>query len=191
MILFDIDFMANVIIRNASIEDAPLVARCTMAAIGIYDFSFLVPETEEFYRKLVEVCSRTDTLYSYANSRVVFIGETAIGCLISYPGDNYIAARELTFGLLDFDGSDTEIETEPGEYYLDSMAILPSFRGNSIGKVLLTDGIDRGLAQGYKKVTLIVSKDKPRLHDYYLSIGFKDVKELKAFGEDYIKMAFS
>ena len=71
------------------------------------------------------------------------------------------------------------------------MAILPSFRGNSIGKVLLTDGIDRGLAQGYKKVTLIVSKDKPRLHDYYLSIGFKDVKELKAFGEDYIKMAFS
>lgn len=183
--------MADIIIKNASIEDVPLVARCTMAAVGLYDFSYLVPQNQELYHKLVEICSRTDTLYSYSNARIVLIGETSVGCLISYPGEGYAAARELTFSLSGFDASATDYETGPGEYYLDSMAILPQFRGNGIGRVLLMDGINKAVALGYRRVALIVEKDHPHLHDYYASIGFKDECELDAFGDRYIKMVFT
>ncbi|MDE7127958.1 MAG: GNAT family N-acetyltransferase [Bacteroidales bacterium] len=185
--------MEDIIIRDATAEDIPLVAKCTMAAIGLYDFSpHMSQEQQRSYDFLTEICGADNTLYSYRKARVATISGTPVGCLISYGGESYADARELTFGMaekvLGIDLSDTETETCDGEYYLDTMAIIPAFRGYGIGKKLLLDGIERGRRGGYGKVTLIVDKEYAHLKEYYASVGFKGDMEMRCFGDTYIKM---
>jgi ribosomal protein S18 acetylase RimI-like enzyme len=93
----------------------------------------------------------------------------------------------------DFDAEelkDVEVETCRGEYYLDSMALLPEYRGMELAKRLLLDGIERGKAAGCGRVTLIVSVDKPQLQEYYASMGFEAYGTMDFFGHRYNRMRY-
>jgi ribosomal protein S18 acetylase RimI-like enzyme len=82
------------------------------------------------------------------------------------------------------------IETVPGEYYLDSMAILPEYRSRNIGKILIMEAIKIAKQQNFKKVVLIVDVNKPHLFKYYESIGFREVGKLEFFGHVYKRMCY-
>lgn len=185
--------MEDIIIRNAAEDDIPFIAKCTMAAIGLYDFRpQMTPEQKSTYRCLAEICGMDNTLYSYRKTRIASVGDTAVGCLISYGGESYAEARKITFGIaektLGINLSGTEAETGEGEYYLDTMAVVPAFRGYAIGKKLLLDGIDRGKNAGYGIITLIADKEYAHLRKYYEGVGFKALQEMQCFGGTYIKM---
>lgn len=188
----------KIVIRNAVPEDAPFIAECVLAAIGMYDFK----QKPEMLKDLEAVCASSDTLYSWKNTRMAVIQNpgcqdiknTTVGCLISYPGEFYMEARDRTWqqgfaGGKKEDYSSAAMETGEGEYYLDTMAILPAFRGFGIGKLLLQDGIRKGHTKGYEKITLIVDKEHQQLHEYYGSIGFHDIGEILFFGTLYTKMS--
>lgn len=90
-----------------------------------------------------------------------------------------------------------EPECIPGEFYLDSMAILPEFRGISyeyagstdrIGHILMLDGIEEGRRKGFQRISLIVDKAKPRLKTYYSALGFRPDGEILFFGHLYDRM---
>ena len=177
----------DILIRNASTEDIPFVAGCVLAAVGLYDFKTASVET-----KTAEiVCSQENTLYSFRNARIATIEGTPIGCLVSYPGTIYESARKITFSFFERDGHHmppTDTECFPDEYYLDSMAIVPAFRGYGIGKLLMQDGIRIAGEKGFKKVSLIVETDHPKLAAYYATLGFKAEREIDAFGDRYTRM---
>ncbi len=93
--------------------------------------------------------------------------------------------------------SNVEPECEAGEYYLDSLAVHPDFRGRlfeyegvqeKLGHILLLDGIRRGQALGYTRTSLIVDVDRPRLHHYYSQLGFRPVRDILFFGHTYTRM---
>ena len=93
--------------------------------------------------------------------------------------------------------SDVEPECEAGEYYLDSLAVHPDFRGRlfeyegtqeKLGHILLLDGIRRGEALGYTRTSLIVDVDRPRLKHYYSQLGFRPVRDILFFGHHYTRM---
>lgn len=187
--------MKDITIRDATEDDIQFIAKCTMAAIGLYDFrTQMTPGQKNSYRCLAEICGMNSTLYSYRKSRIASVGDTAVGCLISYRGESYAEARKITFGIaektLGTDLTGTEAETGEGEYYLDTMAVIPAFRGYEIGKKLLIDGIDRGKQAGYSKITLIVGKRYAHLRKYYAEVGFRELHEMQCFGDTYIKMVF-
>ena len=100
--------------------------------------------------------------------------------------------REKTFGHVKqtsgIDLNRNAMETGPGEFYLDSMAILSDYRGVGIGKMLMRDRMKFALENGFQKVTLLVDKDKPRLQEYYQSEGFSFSKEMFVFGAWYNKL---
>ncbi len=90
-----------------------------------------------------------------------------------------------------------EPECLPGEFYLDSMAILPEFRGKAyeyagstdrIGHILMLDGIEEGRRKGFQRISLIVDKAKPRLKTYYSALGFRPDGEILFFGHLYDRM---
>ena len=90
-----------------------------------------------------------------------------------------------------------EPECLPGEFYLDSMAILPEFRGKAyeyvgstdrIGHILMLDGIEEGRRKGFPRISLIVDKAKPRLKTYYSALGFRPDGEILFFGHLYDRM---
>lgn len=180
-------------LRDATLDDAPFIARVVLAGIDMMDIDAVLPDEQRaIYEHLMDICRMDDTLYSYWNTRIAEVDGNRVGALVAYDGARYAALRAKTFGLVqqtsDMDLSRNAMETVPGEFYLDSMAILSDFRGIGIGKMLMCDRMDYAFCNGFQKVTLLVDKDKPRLQQYYESLGFAFVEEMFVFGSWYNKM---
>jgi len=189
------DIKNKIFLRDATPDDAPLIAWSVLTAM---DFDEKDPEFKTILENLKEACLRTDTLYGYKRTRIAVIMNTNVGCLVSYDGAYYKDHWRNTWASFGNDQPDiyTEeylksnaIETEEGEWYLDSMSISAAFRGYGIGHFLMEDAIAIARRKGFHKVTLIVEKEKEKLKEYYMELGFKDEKELVFFGHDYYKMA--
>ena len=166
-----------------------------MAGIHFFDFETPVPEQEEIYARLIECESREDLLYSYVHTRVAEEDGVVSGSLLSYPGEIYHDLRHKTFTELwpDLSRMDetSEQETDPGEYYLDTLAVLPEFRHRGIGRALLEDGIRQGTELGYKQMALVADMDMPHLIRLYEKVGFRLADRRRAFGVDFQRMIFT
>ena len=176
-----------ILIRQATEEDIPFVAQCVLASVDLYDFEHESVESGI----ALKVCSLDDTLYSWRNARIAEVGQVPAGCLISYDGGIYPESRERTFRYFREAGrpmDDSEEETCPGEFYLDSMAVRPEFRGYGIGHRLMKDAISAGRDLGFSRFSLIAECCKTELRCYYAELGFKEDREIHAFGERYMKM---
>ena len=183
----------KIYIRDATLDDAPFISRVVLAGIEMLDIDAPLPDSQrDLYEHLVEICRMDDTLYSYRNTRVAEIDGNRVGALVAYDGAYYAKMREKTFGLVKqtsgMDLSHNAMETGPGEFYLDSMAIPSDFRGAGIGKMLMRDRVDFALSNGFQKVTLLVDKDKAHLQKYYESLGFAFSEEMFVFGSWYNKL---
>ena len=186
----------EIYIRDATLDDAPFIARVVLVGIDMLDLDAVLPdEQRHLYEHLIEICRMDDTLYSYRNTRIAEVDGNRVGALVAYDGARYAKMREKTFGLVKqtsgMDLNHNAMETGPGEFYLDSMAILSEYRGASIGKMLMNDRVDYALNNGFQKVTLLVDKDKPHLQNYYESLGFAFSEEMFVFGSWYRKLVFS
>ena len=53
-------------------------------------------------------------------------------------------------------------ETEAGELYLDSVGVLPEYRGRGIESLLFEAQCQRAASLGHEIAGLIVDKDKPK-----------------------------
>lgn len=171
-------------IRKAEKSDAKFVAWTVLTALDM--------DTSDL-SKATEICADDFGLYSWKNAIMAVVDGRPIGCLVSYPGDRYISFREYTWPKLwdDVDPDmmrNTPLETTPGEYYLDSMAIIEEFRGLEIGKKLIDAAILHGIKSGYDKFSLIVDVSKPHLHDYYAGLGFRDHGPIMFFTHLFTKM---
>lgn len=186
--------MVNFIIRDARPDDTPFLAKCIMAGMHFYDFETDIPEDSDIYERLIECEQRDDLLYSYRHTRVAEMDGTPVGSLLSYPGEIYRNLRHKTFNELWPDlaqmDAESEMETGPGEYYLDSLAVLPSCRYHGIGKALLLDGIRKGEELGYDRIALVADSDMPHLVRLYESIGFVPADHRHAFGVDFQRMIY-
>lgn len=180
-------------LRDATSDDASFIARVVLAGIDMLDIDAKLPDEQRaIYEHLMDICRVDDTLYSYLNTRIAEIDGNRVGALVAYDGARYAALRAKTFGLVQqtsgMDLSRNAMETSPGEFYLDSMAVLSDYRGLGIGKMLMRDRMDYAFCNGFQKVTLLVDKDKPRLQHYYQSLGFVFVEEMFVFGSWYNKL---
>ena len=180
-------------LRDATLDDALFIARVVLAGIDMLDLDATLPDEQRgIYEHLIEICRMCDTLYSYCNTRIAEADGKRVGALVAYDGARYARMREKTFGLVKqtsgMDLSRNAMETGPGEFYLDSMAVFPEYRGVGIGRMLMRDRVDFALNKGFSKVTLLVDKDKPHLQKYYESEGFAFVGEMFVFGSWYNKL---
>ena len=180
-------------LRDATSDDASFITRVVLAGIDMLDIDAILPDEQRaIYEHLMDICRMDDTLYSYLNTRIAEIDGNRVGALVAYDGARYAALRAKTFSLVQqtsgMDLSRNAMETGPGEFYLDSMAVLSDYRGLGIGKMLISDRMDYALRNGFQKVTLLVDKDKPRLQHYYESLGFVFDEEMFVFGSWYNKL---
>jgi len=73
------------------------------------------------------------------------------------------------------DFSNMDDETEPGELYVDSLAVKPAFRRMGIASALLKATQKRAKEMGIGKVGLLVDTGNPVGEALYASVGFKFV----------------
>ena len=167
-------------IREAVAADAPLVGRVVLMALH-YD------DTHPLASIFAELAVREVSQYSYRNALVAEVEGTVVGAIIGYDGARLEELRKPLYELMvEKFGSvrPVEDETSAGEFYLDSLAVLPQWRGRGVGGALLSAARDRAFAAGHERVGLIVDFENPRAEALYNSLGFERVNATTFLGHD-------
>lgn len=178
--------MTDITLRKATAADARFIAEGFHTAMLYED----TPE-EQLAAFAEHICLREDVLYSWRNTTIAEIDGTPVGMVTAYDGRYYSDMRKTTMSLvkellgIEFPGM--EDEAVPGEYYVDSLAVLPAFRGMGIGRRLLEHAIGDGKSLRLT-ITLAVEKDNAKAQHLYRSLGFVPDGELFIFGHNYMKM---
>lgn len=171
-------------IINARIEDAPLIARSIIAGVGeeiCRDFAGKNHTIDDVERMFTELARRTDSQYSYLNTLVAVDDDgVAVGACISYDGAKLEELRrpffEAVSRVLGKDMTNVDDETDPSEFYIDTLAVLPAYRKQGIATALLKASIEKA-SQAGKPAGLLVEKENHRARRLYESIGFRQVGE--------------
>lgn len=189
----------EVVLRKAVPSDAGLLAETIMMGMG-YDLSSAevlkgrceLGDVRSVLDALAVVAAMDDTIYSYKNSHIASFRGVSAGCLVSYDGGEYREKSRYTFALISRILGVPELlpgtETKAGEYYLDSLAVLPEFRGHSIGGILIGNALEVAQGLGFDTASLLVDKAKTHLHRLYSRLGFRFDGEVDFFGEPYYRM---
>lgn len=172
--------------RQATEADALFIAR------GFHTAMLMEDTPEERIRLFADkICSRSDVLYSSVNTIIAEKDGVAAGMVTAYDGSRYHGMRIVTMALvkehlgIEFPGM--EDEAVPGEYYIDSLAVLPEFRGLGIGRQLLQKAVEEGHRRGLV-ATLAVDPVNTKAQRLYESLGFVRDSDLFIFGHTYWKM---
>lgn len=137
------------------------------------------------------LAARTDTQYSYRNTLAAVDDDGRVmGLLVGYDGAGLIRMRRIFFSEalkqigLDFgpDADAMEPETTPDEFYLDTLAVFPDYRGRGIARALI-EAVRSRAAECGKPLGLLVDKANTRARALYDSVGFRHVDERYFAGE--------
>ncbi len=164
--------------------DAPLIARSIMEAVGDDICQSLAGDNHtlsDVERLFVILAEMDDSQYSYRNS-LTAIGDDgkAVGVCVSYDGAMLHELRAAFFINVEkelgikMDG--VEDETDCCEFYIDTLAVLPEYRGKGIASALIKATVDKASAVG-KPVGLLVDKDNIMARRLYENLGFRQVGE--------------
>lgn len=144
---------------------------------------------EEYVELFSRLAAREDSQYSYCNALVALDDEDkVIGVIVGYDGARL---HELRQTFIDVAGQDYGIkfegefpdETEPGEFYLDTLAVKPEARGRGVGRTLLSAMVERAHKEAGKPAGLLVDKKNDRARRLYEAVGFIPVGDRLFIGE--------
>lgn len=176
--------MENIIIRKAMKEEAAQIAELFLLAWPVDEIagsSGITPE--ELYKSVTTFCAAKNTIYSYKNTYVAEADNKIVGAMCGYNGADYQKLKQPIVDMLGNDSQFAELkETEEGEFYLDSVGVLPEYRGRGIASQLFAAQIERAASLGHDTVGLIVDIDKPQAEALYSRLGFRHVGYRDFFG---------
>lgn len=170
-------------------EDARAIGEAIVEAVGAEHCLELIGPgrgIETAIELFAEMARREDTQYSYRNALVARDGAgRAVGVCVAYDGGRleelrrpFLERAAVEFGI---DPAEVPDETEPGEYYIDTLAVRSDCRGRGIGRRLLRAAAERGRAMGLRP-GLLVDKSNPGARALYESAGFARVGDRPFFG---------
>lgn len=131
--------------------------------------------------------------YSYENTLVFEENGEIIGSIIAYDGAKLNALRQpfLDYLWTNFQFAETpEDETEAGEYYLDTLSVLPGQQGKGIGRQLIEAMIGHAQSKGFRQVGLLVDVENPLAKKLYERLGFQIKSTKPLMGGQYEHLVF-
>lgn len=180
-------------IRQAHPSEALQIAPLVHAAVGDIADELANSRDEDKVRDLLaHLIKRKDTRVGYGFIDVAEVDGVVGAVAVSYSGKVLKAANKPTFALLRHyhNGSRFVIqnnvlpllqvkEAEEDEYYLDSLAVHPKFRGRGLGTALLNHVQKKAKKNGYKKTSLLVEHGNMGAYRLYRKIGYKAAGEVR------------
>lgn len=169
--------------RQATLHDAQFIAKVVAMAIGYEGSKDYVGDN--VIKALTEVAQRHDSQYSYRNALIAEADGKIAGAIVGYDGADLERLREASLSVIRRYHPDiviTDDETGPDEFYIDSLGVLPEYRGNGIGRRLIDTIITRASAQGHRRFGLLVDFENNSAETLYHSIGFTQVGITPFFG---------
>lgn len=160
--------------RAARKEDAHIIAQAVVMAIGeecAADYC-----GDNYLAVIEDIARQEDSQYSYTNSIIAEIDGNPAGAVCGYDGALLQRLRARTLEVISRETGHTPKvadETGPGEFYIDSIGILPQYRGRGLGGDLLRAIRDEAFQQGHPIVGLLVDENNPRAEALYRKLGFR------------------
>lgn len=171
-------------IKNARKEQSASIARLIMMAMTddcCLHFCGVGHGLDDFRRMMTSLVEREDSQYSYRNTLVAMDDEKVVGVAVSYDGARlhelrqaFIEAAKEQIGK---DHSGMDDETQAGELYFDSLAVLPEYRRQGIARRLLRATKEKADQMGLPCLGLLVDKGNPAGESLYASVGFRYVND--------------
>jgi DNA-3-methyladenine glycosylase I len=166
-------------IREATKNQAAEIADLIMIAMTDECCLYFCGEgygLDDFRKMMISLVEADVSQYSYKNTLVAMDGKKVVGVAVSYDGGRlrklrraFIAAAKEYLGK-DHTGMDDE--TQSGELYLDSLAVLPEYRRLGIAKKLVMTAKKRADRMRLR-LGLLVDKDNPEGEAFYTHVGFQ------------------
>lgn len=169
--------------RKAKKEDANLIARALSMAIGEESAKELCGE--DYLSVFEEIASCEDSQYSFRNALIAEYKGEAAGAICGYDGARLEELKEKSLEIIrKRTGRDIQIEpeTHEGEFYIDSLGVLPQFRGLGLGGELMRAMTDQAFEQGHSLVGLLVDQNNAKAEALYEKLGFKKMESVDFLG---------
>lgn len=174
----------KVIVRQARREDAAVIAKVVAMAIGD-EVALRAYCGDDYLAVLTEIARREATQYSWQYALVAEVEGAQAGAVVGYDGALLGELRAGTFAVLQEQIGRTPTipdECEAGEVYLDSVGVLPEFRGLGVGRALVATFCEKAFTEGHERVGLIVDYANPQAEKLYTALGFERVGTKQFFG---------
>ncbi len=171
-------------IKAAKREQSADIARLIMTAMTDECCLYFCGEgygLDDFRTMMTHLVEREDSQYSYLNTLVAMDGDLLVGISVSYDGGKLHTLRrtfiEAAKEAIGKDHSGMDDETQAGELYLDSLAVLPGYRRQGIARRLLLATKERANKMGLPCVGLLVDQGNPTGEALYAAVGFRYVND--------------
>ncbi|MEN2401141.1 N-acetyltransferase [Flavobacterium sp. MC2016-06] len=175
------------IIRKATLQDSKAIASLLLIAMEEIVYSFIRKKDFELAKAfLLHFVESENNQYSYQNCFVVEEDHKITGAVNIYDG---AALLELRKPIIDYVRNNfnpdfnPEVETQSGEFYIDSIGVNPEYQGLGIGSKLLQFLIDKYSVKNNLTLGLLVEEANPNAKKLYLRLGFKKVGHKKLAGK--------
>ncbi|WP_208560306.1 GNAT family N-acetyltransferase [Marinilactibacillus kalidii] len=181
-------------IREAKVEDSEAIVE--LFKVILLDMALPIMKQVSWDKlkvALIEATKQEAYRHSFKHAIVSDIDGEIAGFCFGYPGEMSEANdRELQPILekhaLPLFQTFYPQETMAGEWYLDSLVVHESFRGQGIGRQLLQAAYQSAKLSGQTKIGLNVDHENPRAKKLYEQQGFTKMKELTIAGHRYDHM---
>lgn len=169
-------------IRPARADDAAALAPLILHVLEAMELPFLAAHGIETTCSLLAtaICA-AEYRYGYARGIVKTIDGRIAGAAFGYPDedeahvDRPFAAALRQHRLDPAQRLFTDAESYPDEWYLDTIAVTPAYRGRGIGAALLEALPAQALAAGKYRIGLNVDEANPAARRLYLRHGYQPV----------------
>lgn len=166
-------------------EQAAQIARLIMLAMNHDCCQYFAGPNhtlDDFHRMMTRLVEREDSQYSYQNTEVAMADDGAlIGICVTYDGGQLHRLRKAfvsealeSFGI---DYSNMDDETQAGELYADSMAVVEKYRNQGIASALLRSAAQKAARMQLPAVGLLVDAGNPGAERLYRQVGFEYVND--------------
>lgn len=176
--------MKDIKIRKATKDDVSLIAEVVAMAIGNDIATYYCGENYDLVLK--ELASMETSQYTYNNVLIAEVDGVKAGAAVAYNGADLQILREATLKVISkYRGEElkiTEDETDASEYYLDSLGVLPEYRGCGVGAKLILALKEIASEKYNKPLGLLVDFENPKAERLYKSLGFERVEEKDFLG---------
>ena len=174
-------------IVRAEKTDAPFIARTVMDAIG-QELCINLADGKENLPKVTELFTRLGasekSQYSYINTLIAKdVKGNPIGAIIGYDGADLVELRKefidaandlLGWNVTYEDAEKWQNEAAPDEFYLDSLFVMPSYRGKGVASALIRQIMKEKRHIG-KPFGLLVEPENRNAKRLYQKLGFREI----------------
>ncbi|KQC02139.1 GNAT family N-acetyltransferase [Pedobacter sp. Hv1] len=183
-------------IRKATKEDTKAIAQLMVAAMEDLAKQFTATENIAEAFKLFEYfCGQTQNQYSFENTLVYLVDNEIAGSITIYDGALIENLRRPFFDYIQknyhTNPFEMELESGPGELYIDTLSVNPYYQGRGIGQQLISAAIEWAKTRGHQKVGLLVDQDNPNAKRLYERLGFVKENDRLLLGKPHEHLTYS